>query len=102
MSVLYLGKHKHRNAKIVPFKCSVNGFPELSHLLHDFFNTADLQVATHIDDAVWLYKSCNVIIWVRLWAAGTIAVKEMMFCIATANWVARTMRTDALCCWKKK
>ena len=27
-------------------------------------------LAAHIYDATWLYKSCTVIIWVHLWAAG--------------------------------
>jgi len=42
MSLLYLGKHG--NTKIACFKCCVNGLPELSQLLLDFFNNADFQV----------------------------------------------------------
>ena len=42
MSLLYLGKHG--NAKIAPFRCCVNGLPESSHLLPDFFNIAGLIV----------------------------------------------------------
>jgi len=42
MSLLYL--EKCGNAKIAPFKCCFNGLPEISQLLFDFFNIADLQL----------------------------------------------------------
>jgi len=41
MSLLYL--EKHENMKTVPFECCVNGLPDFSQLLVDFFNIADLQ-----------------------------------------------------------
>jgi len=53
MFLLYLGKH--RNAKIAPFKWCVNGLPEFSHLLLDFFNVADLQLVF-----VMAYDSMNL------------------------------------------
>jgi len=42
MSLLYL--EKCGNAKIAPFKCCFNDLPEISQLLLDFFNIADLQL----------------------------------------------------------
>jgi len=35
---------KPGNAEIAPFNCCVNGLPEFSQLLLDFFNIADLQL----------------------------------------------------------
>jgi len=42
MFLLYL--EKCGNAKIAPFKCCFNDLPEISQLLLDFFNIADLQL----------------------------------------------------------
>jgi len=35
---------KHRNTKIAHYGCCVNGLPEFSQLMLDFFNNADLQL----------------------------------------------------------
>jgi len=50
------GEHEHINAKNVPFKCGINSLPKLSHLLLDFFNTADLQLIFTM-----LYDSINLV-----------------------------------------
>jgi len=53
MSLLCLGKHG--KAIIGPFKCCVNGLPEFSHLLLDFFNIAVLILIF-----MMLYDSKNI------------------------------------------
>jgi len=100
LSLLYLGKHG--NPKIVPSNavfCRFTGvWPLAAWFLQYCWH------ATHIHDAVWLHKSCTVIIWVHLLAAGAIAVEEVKFCTAAAELCCthHALCADASCCWKKK
>ena len=57
-------------------------------------------LATHFHDAVWLHKSCTVISWVHLWAAGPQLWKKWSFALQQLNCAAHTMRCE-WCCWKK-